>query len=182
MQIAKPAPKTESFIGSVLDLLGFQLPQYNENPKDDYEKLQMQLFYDQAKQRNSIKRKDIRQRYSNAQVLQHVQPTSSRCTLALDTAETFNIDGFMGQWYQVMYSSTEAASKCRMMSFQMLNRSNRQYGIDTSFETLEIIKNENFTVDPPVTISGFGSVPAAGELWFRNMRQNANGKLNRPLT
>uniref|UniRef100_A0AC34G452 Uncharacterized protein n=1 Tax=Panagrolaimus sp. ES5 TaxID=591445 RepID=A0AC34G452_9BILA len=172
-EFAKPAPRTESFIGSMLDLLGFELPKYIDNPKNDIERLQMQLFYDQAKQKNSIKRKNIRQKYNNAQILQHLQPSSTKCNLAIDTTETFNIDGFMGQWYQVMYSSTESISKCRIMSLHMLNRSNRPYGIDTSFETLEISKNEN-SFDAPVTVSGFGNVHSAGELHFRNMRRNAN--------
>uniref|UniRef100_A0A914YS12 Uncharacterized protein n=1 Tax=Panagrolaimus superbus TaxID=310955 RepID=A0A914YS12_9BILA len=175
---AKPAPKTESFIGSMLDLLGFELPKYIDHPKNDIERLQMQLFYDQAKQKNSIKRKNIRQKYNNAQILQHLQPSSTKCNLAVDTTETFNIDGFMGQWYQVMYSSTESTNKCRIMSLHMLNRSNRPYGIDTSFETLEISKNEN-SFDAPATVSGFGNVHSAGELHFRNMRRNANGPVNR---
>uniref|UniRef100_A0AC34QJR9 Uncharacterized protein n=1 Tax=Panagrolaimus sp. JU765 TaxID=591449 RepID=A0AC34QJR9_9BILA len=156
----------QTFVGSVLDFLGFRAPEIEQKPQSQLDDTLMRLFYDNSRDYRPVQ---------PTQQLSRANPVAFQCANGIEAAQSFNITKFMGQWYQVMYSDNNAnLNHCRMMSYRLLNLIDfdRTY-IGSTFETLEY-STDGTPFSPPQMHSGFGMVNQPGEIYFRTSRGNFN--------
>ncbi|CAI2356527.1 unnamed protein product [Caenorhabditis sp. 36 PRJEB53466] len=102
---------------------------------------------------------------SNLEMIQDliIKPSSPLCTSKPDPVD-FDLDGLMGQWYQVVYSPPVSTGPCSMVSYKKLS--------DNGEETGSIIDVYEYTTDgtpygKPIISSGYALVKGKGELIFR---------------
>lgn len=67
---------------------------------------------------------------ANAALIQNLltQPNSPLCNPKPEPVETFNLDAFMGKWYQVLYSPPLSAGPCSMVTCKYLRSERSQFG------------------------------------------------------
>jgi hypothetical protein len=93
------------------------------------------------------------------------KPGSPLCNPKPVPVSTFNVESFMGQWYQVVYSQIVSKSPCSMVSYKKLNDV-QNGGIGTIFEIFEYSTDGTPYSEPKIT-SGYGILKQIGELIFR---------------
>uniref|UniRef100_A0A183C972 Lipocalin domain-containing protein n=1 Tax=Globodera pallida TaxID=36090 RepID=A0A183C972_GLOPA len=103
----------------------------------------------------------------NLEMIQNliVQPSSPLCNPKPVPVTEFNLDAFMGQWYQVMYSPPLAQSACSLVSYRKLADINNG-GIGSIFEVFEHTTDGTPYSKPKIT-SGYAIIKQMGELIFR---------------
>ncbi|VDN51804.1 unnamed protein product [Dracunculus medinensis] len=93
------------------------------------------------------------------------QPSSPLCNPKPIPVSDFNIDAFMGQWYQVMYSPPLASGPCSMVAYKKLADVNNG-GAGTIFEIFEYTSDGTPYVKPRIS-SGYAILKQSGELIYR---------------
>lgn len=169
-QYATLENQRQTFVGSVLDFLGFRAPEIDQKPQSQLDDTLLKLFYDNSQDYHPVRQ---------TQSLTKTNPVVFQCAYGIEAAQNFNISKFMGQWYQVMYSDNTAyLNHCRMMSYRLLNLIDfdRTY-IGSTFEALEY-STDGTPFSPPQMHSGFGMINQPGEIYFRSSRGNFNGELH----
>uniref|UniRef100_A0A0R3RWD4 Lipocalin domain-containing protein n=1 Tax=Elaeophora elaphi TaxID=1147741 RepID=A0A0R3RWD4_9BILA len=103
----------------------------------------------------------------NLEMIQNLitQPSSPLCNPKPVPIEEFDVDAFMGQWYQVMYSPPLATGPCSMVAYKKLADVN-DGGVGTIFEVFEYTTDGTPYVKPRIS-SGYAIVKQAGELIYR---------------
>ncbi|MCP9265884.1 Protein CBR-LPR-5 [Dirofilaria immitis] len=103
----------------------------------------------------------------NLEMIQNLitQPSSPLCNPKPIPIEEFDVDAFMGQWYQVMYSPPLATGPCSMVAYKKLADVN-DGGVGTIFEVFEYTTDGTPYVKPRIS-SGYAVVKQAGELIYR---------------
>jgi lipocalin len=103
----------------------------------------------------------------NLEMLQNliVQPSSPLCNPKPTPVSDFNIDAFMGRWYQVVYSPPLNPSGCSILSYKKLADVNNG-GIGSIFEIFEYTTDGTPYSKPKIT-SGYAILKQAGELIYR---------------
>ncbi|VDK65875.1 unnamed protein product [Onchocerca ochengi] len=103
----------------------------------------------------------------NLEMIQNLitQPSSPLCNPKPIPIEKFDVDAFMGQWYQVMYSPPLATGPCSMVAYKKLADVNNG-GVGTIFEVFEYTTDGTPYVKPRIS-SGYAIVKQAGELIYR---------------
>ncbi|VDN17418.1 unnamed protein product [Gongylonema pulchrum] len=103
----------------------------------------------------------------NLEMIQNLitQPSSPLCNPKPVPVEEFDVDAFMGQWYQVMYSPPLATGPCSMVAYKKLADVNNG-GVGTIFEVFEYTTDGTPYVKPRIS-SGYAIVKQAGELIYR---------------
>ncbi|KAI1731920.1 hypothetical protein Ddc_00765 [Ditylenchus destructor] len=93
------------------------------------------------------------------------QPSSPFCNPKPVPVSEFNLDAFMGQWYQVVYSPPLTQSACSVVSYKKLADVNNG-GIGSIFEIFEYTTDGTPYSKPKIT-SGYAILKQAGELILR---------------
>lgn len=103
----------------------------------------------------------------NLEIIQNLitQPSSPLCNPKPVPVADFDVDAFMGQWYQVMYSPPLATGPCSMLAYKKLSDVN-DGGVGTIFEVFEYTTDGTPYVKPHIS-SGYAIVKQAGELIYR---------------
>ncbi|KAH7732025.1 CRE-LPR-5 protein [Aphelenchoides avenae] len=103
----------------------------------------------------------------NLEMIQNLiaQPSSPLCNPKPVPVTEFNMDAFMGQWYQVVYSPVVSASPCSIVSYKKLADINNG-GIGSIFEIFEYTSDGTPYSKPKIT-SGYAILKQMGELIFR---------------
>jgi len=104
---------------------------------------------------------------ANAALIQNLltQPNSPLCNPKPAPVETFNVDSFMGKWYQVLYSPPLSAGPCSMVTYQKVADVG-QGGPGTVFDTFEYT-TEATPYGKPRISSGYGIVRGTGQMTYR---------------
>ncbi|KAI6222375.1 Calycin-like domain and Calycin domain-containing protein [Aphelenchoides fujianensis] len=103
----------------------------------------------------------------NLEMIQNLiaQPSSPLCNPKPVPIEEFNIDAFMGQWYQVVYSPPLSQSACSVVSYKKLADVNNG-GSGSLFEVFEYTTDGTPYSKAKIT-SGYAIIKQMGELIFR---------------
>uniref|UniRef100_A0A915DET3 Lipocalin/cytosolic fatty-acid binding domain-containing protein n=1 Tax=Ditylenchus dipsaci TaxID=166011 RepID=A0A915DET3_9BILA len=103
----------------------------------------------------------------NLEMIQNLiaQPSSPLCNPKPVPVTEFNLDAFMGQWYQVVYSPPLTQSACSVVSYKKLADVNNG-GIGSIFEIFEYTTDGTPYTKPKIT-SGYAILKQAGELILR---------------
>ncbi|CAB3399472.1 unnamed protein product [Caenorhabditis bovis] len=101
----------------------------------------------------------------NLEMIQNliIQPSSPLCTSKPEPVE-FDLDSFMGQWYQVVYSPPVATGPCSMVAYKKLNDVGN--GVGSIFEVFEYT-TDGTPYGKPTISSGYSIIKSPGELIFR---------------
>uniref|UniRef100_A0A915NY59 Uncharacterized protein n=1 Tax=Meloidogyne floridensis TaxID=298350 RepID=A0A915NY59_9BILA len=104
------------------------------------------------------------------------QPVLPLCSSPPQLIEHFNLDAFMGQWFEVMYSRPliSAPLECTTFSFRPIFRTNRSDRIGSLFEIVKFsippIKNLN-NLQKPKIISGHAILSRPGQIILKNTNE-----------
>ncbi|MFH4973681.1 hypothetical protein AB6A40_000390 [Gnathostoma spinigerum] len=103
----------------------------------------------------------------NLEMIQNLitQPSSPLCNPKPVPVDEFEIDPFMGQWYQVMYSPPLSSGPCSMVNYKKLADIN-DGGVGTIFEIFEYTTEGTPYVKPRIS-SGYAILKQPGELIYR---------------
>uniref|UniRef100_A0AC35U5B3 Uncharacterized protein n=1 Tax=Rhabditophanes sp. KR3021 TaxID=114890 RepID=A0AC35U5B3_9BILA len=122
----------------------------------------------------------------NLEMIQNliIQPSSPLCNPKPVPVDNLNLDAFMGQWYQVVYSPLFSSGACSMLSYKKLAEGNLQ-GVGSIFEIFEYTTDGTPYAKPKIS-SGYAILKNPGELIFRtsasaedvNIHVIANGPIN----
>ncbi|CAI5456093.1 unnamed protein product [Caenorhabditis angaria] len=102
----------------------------------------------------------------NLEMIQNliIQPSSPLCTSKPEPVE-FDLDSFMGQWYQVVYSPPLSTGPCSMVAYKKLNDVGNG-GVGSIFEVFEYT-TDGTPYGKPTISSGYSIIKSPGELIFR---------------
>nr|CAD2190320.1 unnamed protein product [Meloidogyne enterolobii] len=104
------------------------------------------------------------------------QPVLPLCSSPPQLIEHFNLDAFMGQWFEVMYSRPliSAPLECTTFSFRPIFKTNRTDRIGSLFEIVKFsippIKNLN-NLQKPKIISGHAILSRPGQIILKNTNE-----------
>ncbi|KHN88480.1 hypothetical protein Tcan_06411 [Toxocara canis] len=103
----------------------------------------------------------------NLEMIQNLitQPSSPLCNPKPVPVDEFDVDAFMGQWYQVMYSPPLSSGPCSMVAYKKLADVN-DGGVGTIFEIFEYTTDGTPYTRPRIS-SGYAILKQAGELIYR---------------
>ncbi|VDD93027.1 unnamed protein product [Enterobius vermicularis] len=103
----------------------------------------------------------------NLEMIQNLitQPASPFCNPKPVPVKFFNIDAFMGKWYQVMNSPPFSMGSCSMVVYKKLADVNNG-GVGTIFEIFEYTTDGTPYVKPRIS-SGYAILKQPGELIYR---------------
>ncbi|KAK6766338.1 hypothetical protein RB195_025940 [Necator americanus] len=93
-----------------------------------------------------------------------IQPSSPLCTHKPEPVG-FELQSFMGQWYQVVYSPPLSAGQCSMVAYKKLNDVNNG-GPGSIFEIFEYTTDGTPYGKPKIS-SGYAMIKSPGELIYR---------------
>ncbi|KHJ97858.1 hypothetical protein OESDEN_02163 [Oesophagostomum dentatum] len=93
-----------------------------------------------------------------------IQPSSPLCTQKPEPVG-FEMQSFMGQWYQVVYSPPLSAGQCSMVAYKKLNDVNNG-GPGSIFEIFEYTTDGTPYGKPKIS-SGYAMIKSPGELIYR---------------
>uniref|UniRef100_A0A1I7ZB72 Lipocln_cytosolic_FA-bd_dom domain-containing protein n=1 Tax=Steinernema glaseri TaxID=37863 RepID=A0A1I7ZB72_9BILA len=123
----------------------------------------------------------------NLEMIQNLitQPSSPLCNPKPEPVSSFNIDAFMGQWYQVVYSPPLSPRPCSMVTYKKMADINNG-GVGTIFEIFQYATDGTPYGKPDIS-SGYAIMKQQGELIFRtsnnqddvNVHVLAVGPINR---
>jgi len=104
---------------------------------------------------------------ANAAVIQNLltQPSSPLCNPKPQPVRNFNLDAFMGKFYQVLYSPPMSLGPCSMIVYNKLSEVGNG-GPGTMFNLFEYT-TQGTPKGQPLISSGYGMVRAPGEMIFR---------------
>ncbi|PAV69148.1 hypothetical protein WR25_20582 [Diploscapter pachys] len=102
----------------------------------------------------------------NLELIQNliIQPSSPLCT-AKPVPIEFDINGFMGQWYQVLYTPPLSSGPCSMVAYKKLSDVNNG-GSGSIFEVFEYTTDGTPYGKPKIS-SGYAIIKSPGELLYR---------------
>ncbi|CAD6193027.1 unnamed protein product [Caenorhabditis auriculariae] len=102
----------------------------------------------------------------NLEMIQNliIQPSSPLCTSKPEPVE-FNLESFMGQWYQVVYSPPLSTGPCSMVAYKKLSDVGNG-GVGSIFEVFQYT-TDGTPYGKPVISSGYSIVKSPGELIYR---------------
>ncbi|VDK56488.1 unnamed protein product, partial [Cylicostephanus goldi] len=105
-----------------------------------------------------------------------IQPSSPLCTHKPEPVG-FELQSFMGQWYQVVYSPPLSSGQCSMVAYKKLNDVNNG-GPGSIFEIFEYTTDGTPYGKPKIS-SGYAMIKSPGELIYRTTsnQEDVNGKL-----
>uniref|UniRef100_A0A914ZFJ9 Lipocalin domain-containing protein n=1 Tax=Parascaris univalens TaxID=6257 RepID=A0A914ZFJ9_PARUN len=103
----------------------------------------------------------------NLEMIQNLitQPSSPLCHPKPVPVDEFDVDAFMGQWYQVFYSPPLSSGPCSMVAYKKLADVN-DGGVGTIFEIFEYTTDGTPYTKPRIS-SGYAILKQAGELIYR---------------
>uniref|UniRef100_A0A0K0EX45 Lipocln_cytosolic_FA-bd_dom domain-containing protein n=1 Tax=Strongyloides venezuelensis TaxID=75913 RepID=A0A0K0EX45_STRVS len=103
----------------------------------------------------------------NLEMIQNliIQPASPLCNPKPVPVDDFNIDAFMGQWYQVVHSPPLSSGPCSMLAYKKLADVNNG-SVGSIFEIFEYTTDGSPYAKPKIS-SGYAIIKATGELIFR---------------
>ncbi|TMS37221.1 hypothetical protein L596_004198 [Steinernema carpocapsae] len=103
----------------------------------------------------------------NLEMIQNLitQPSSPLCNPKPEPVSVFNIDAFMGQWYQVVYSPPLSSRPCSMVTYKKMADINNG-GVGTIFEIFQYATDGTPYGKPDIS-SGYAIMKQQGELIFR---------------
>uniref|UniRef100_A0A0N4ZBD8 Lipocalin domain-containing protein n=1 Tax=Parastrongyloides trichosuri TaxID=131310 RepID=A0A0N4ZBD8_PARTI len=103
----------------------------------------------------------------NLEMIQNliIQPSSPLCNPKPVPVDDFNMEAFMGQWYQVVYSPPLSSGPCSMLAYKKLADVNNG-GVGSIFEIFEYTTDGSPYAKPKIS-SGYAIIKATGELIFR---------------
>jgi len=104
------------------------------------------------------------------------QPNSPLCTPKPQPVPEFNVDSFMGTWYQVLYSPPLSVGPCSMITYNKL-ADVAQGGPGTVFDTFEYT-TESTPFGAPRISSGYAIVRAPGQLIYRTSASENDVNVN----
>lgn len=107
-----------------------------------------------------------------------IQPSSPLCNPKPQPVSEFNLDAFMGQWYQVVYSPPLSQTPCSLVSYKKVSEIDAVNGnIGSIIEVFEY-KTGGAPYSKPKITSGYAILKEIGELIFRTTanQEDVTGK------
>lgn len=104
-----------------------------------------------------------------------MQPNSPFCNPKPQPLATFNIDAFMGTWFQVLYSPPMSSGPCSMITYRKMDEKGSG-GAGTLISTFEYTTEGGGGRGKPEISSGFALLRGPGQLIYktRNSRSDVN--------
>ncbi|KAF7636199.1 hypothetical protein Mgra_00004458, partial [Meloidogyne graminicola] len=173
-QYGEKPNKQQGIINTLLDFFGVKYLQ-----KSELDQILTELLMENTPKYITKNEKKSGINISSYDILNGLisQPIIPLCSTPLQLINNFNLDAFMGQWFEVMYSRPLITKQleCTTFSFKPLFKTNRTDRIGSLFEIVKYsvppINNNNNLNQKPKIISGHAILTKPGQIILKNINE-----------